>query len=792
MHSYMKTGVFSFTLHKQINMLKNLSIFAAIFLTTSASGQLAVQQWRDHFPNTGTVDVTAGGGRIFAANPQMVYAVNLADNGIEKYTKVNRLSDVGIASIGYDETSGTLVVGYESGNLDLLQTTGTMNVKSIQNSGVLGLKSINNIQTYNGRCYLSCGFGIVYYDLVNQEVIDTYIIGPGGANLQVNETVLWNGFLYAATDIGLFRADESSSFLANFQNWEQVINFPDFGKVISDVKVLNNKLFFVQKHNGSDDIIFASSNLLNYTEVATSTVFLGIDVSENRLIARRDNGIDLYDSDFNYMHHVDVGSSGNAVSEGAVLRSNGELWFGDNRRGLVRYRLDSQSHESIQPSGPNHRDLYRLKFVNGKLFKTSGGPASNWGATFNPNGLEVLDGGEWTAYDRYTLPIINQENLRDLLVVAVDPKEENHWFVGTWGAGVMEFNDGVVTELFNHENSPLQGAPELAGRAGIAGMQYDDNGVLWMTNGYSTKPIVALTPEGEWHAFSATAAGAGGSDLYSDMIITSSGYKWCLRPRGHGIVVYDDNNTLDDASDDQAIQLTNQVGQGNLPTLDVYSIAEDLNGEVWVGTGEGIVVFYSAGGVFSNSNFDAQQILIEQGGNIQILLETEQVRSIAVDGANRKWLGTASSGVFLMSADGTEQVAHFTTSNSPLPSNTLQTIAIDGETGEVFFGTDEGIVSYKGTATDGRTENDCAKVYPNPVREHYTGPVAITGLERNTNVKITDVAGNIVFETTSEGGQAIWHANDAYGERVTTGVYTALCSAPEGNSKCVAKIMVIR
>lgn len=774
-------------------MFKNLSVAVALLFALNASAQLAIQQWRDFFPNTGTVDIAAGNGRIFAANPQMVYALNLVDNGIEKYTKVNRLSDVGISTIAYDQTTATLVVGYESGNLDLLQPSGTMNVKSIQSSGIIGVKSINNIQIADGRCYLSCGFGIVYYDLVNQEVIDSYIIGPGGANLQVNATTIWNGYLYAATDIGLFRADVTSPFLANFQNWEHINNFPNFDKVVSDLQVFDNTLYFIQKHDGSNDLIFSTPDLTTFQEMASADQFRGIDVSNNRMIVRKKDDVSVYAPGFIYQYWANLNNPDNPVkSEGALIRENGELWFGDIRRGLVRYFPDSQTHQQFQPKGPSHEDIYRLSFQAGKLFKTSGAPASNWGATFNPLGLEVLSDESWSAYDRYTLPIVNQENIRDMLVVSVNPNDESHWYVGAWGSGLLEFKNGQITELYNTENSPLQGAPELAGRAGVAGMQYDENGVLWMTNGYSSTPILALTPEGEWHSFSPSAAGAGGSLLYSDMIITSSGYKWCLRPRGHGIVVYNDNNTIDDASDDQAVQITNQVGQGNLPTLDVYSIAEDLNGEVWVGTGEGVVVFYSAGSVFSNSNFDAQQILIEQGGNIQILLETEQVNSVAIDGANRKWFGTASSGVFLMSEDGTQQVEHFTTQNSPLPSNTIKHITIDGETGEVFFGTELGVVAYKSTATDGRAESDCAVVYPNPVREHYTGPVAITGLERNTNVKITDVAGNIVFETTSQGGQAIWHANDTNGERVTTGVYTALCSAPEGNSKCVAKIMVIR
>jgi len=313
-----------------------------------------------------------------------------------------------------------------------------------------------------------------------------------------------------------------------------------------------------------------------------------------------------------------------------------------------------------------------------------------------------------------------------------------------------------------------------------------------MSNGYSSEPVVVLSAEGNWVSHETSSIGGPGSNLLGRFVINQSDHKWFIRERGGGILVYDDNATPEDHSDDQAKTINTNIGSGNLPTNDVYSIAEDLNGEIWVGTQEGICVFYSPGAVFSNGNFDAQRILLEQDGNIQILLETEAVLSIAVDGANRKWLGTQSSGVFLMSSDGTKEIHHFTSENSPLPSNTVQSIAVDGESGEVFFGTELGLVSFRGTATDGLSTNQCYKVFPNPVRENYEGPIAITGLVRNTNVKITDLVGNLVFETTSEGGQAIWDGRNTKGERVSTGVYLALCTAPEGTSKCVSKIMVAR
>lgn len=258
------------------------------------------------------------------------------------------------------------------------------------------------------------------------------------------------------------------------------------------------------------------------------------------------------------------------------------------------------------------------------------------------------------------------------------------------------------------------------------------------------------------------------------------------------MLVFNDNGTLSNTSDDQYKVLNTFEGSGGLPSLDVLSMAEDLDGEIWVGTGRGVAVFYAPDAVFSGGDFDAQQILIEQDGNIQVLLETEAVSTIAVDGANRKWLGTQSSGVFLVSADGTEQVHHFTAANSPLPSNTITNITIDGESGEVFIGTDQGVMSYRSDASEGLLEASCAKVFPNPVDRTYDGPITITGMMRDSDVRITDISGNLVYRTTSLGGQAIWPGTDLSGEAVSTGVYLIFATDPTGTSKCNTKVLVVR
>jgi hypothetical protein len=284
----------------------------------------------------------------------------------------------------------------------------------------------------------------------------------------------------------------------------------------------------------------------------------------------------------------------------------------------------------------------------------------------------------------------------------------------------------------------------------------------------------------------------GGNTLVSDILAATNGIKWVIRPRSNGMLVFYDGGTISDIGDDQYKVLNTFDGQGELPSMDVLSMAEDKDGEIWIGTSKGVAVFYAPDAIFSGGDFDAQQILIEQDGNIQILLETESVSALVVDGANRKWLGTLTSGVYLVSPDGTELLHHFSTENSPLPSDNITSIAIDELTGEVFFGTDQGTVSYRGDATDGLLEASCATVFPNPVHPNYAGPIAITGLIRDSEVRITDIAGNLVYHTVSNGGEAIWPGTDMTGSRVSTGVYLALAVDPTGAEHCNTRILVVR
>lgn len=771
--------------------MKNLyltAFFILFFFILKA--QVAINDWRVHFPTTNGIAVAYGNNRVYCATESFVYAYNLVDNSIERLGKNNLLTSTGISALSFDQNTNTLIVGYSDGNLDFIKDGSTFNERSIRNSSIGGLKTINRIKSNNGLVYFSTAFGIVVYDILRKEVRDTYIIGPGGANLQVWSTDFFNNEIFAATDIGLFKAPVNHPFLSDFNIWDKVETIQNENNVLYDMVQFSNYLFVVQSRAGVNDVLMYTENLTDWVEFRDASFFTRISVSFNRLLINYASRLQAVSPGlfnvFNFTSFQD-----NVVQpRDAVFVSPNEAWFADSR-GLVKLNSPTLQYEIISVEGPFANDAFALFNTPIGLVRTSGGPTGTWSRNFNINGFDVFSEGDWTSFNRTVNNFIFENEIRDISGFAIDPKDNTRWFVGTWGDGLLEMKDGVVINHYTSDNSPLQNAPETIG-PGVLSVAFDENNNLWMSNGYSNEPVVVLTAEGNWATHETSSLGAPGSNLLGRFIINQSNHKWYIRERGGGILVYDDNETPEIHADDNAKTINSNVGSGNLPTNDVFSIAEDLNGEIWVGTQEGICVFYAPAAVFSDGNFDAQRILLEQDGNIQILLETEAVLSIAVDGANRKWLGTQGSGVFLMSPDGTEEILHFTIENSPLPSNSVQSIAINGETGEVFFGTEQGLVSFRGTATDGLAANQCYSVFPNPVRENYDGPIAITGLERNTNVKITDLVGNLVFETTSDGGQAIWNGRDVNGERVATGVYLALCTAPEGNSKCVSKIMVAR
>ena len=772
-------------------------------LGLQAQEQSAIGEWRDHFPYTNLTAVTEGGGHAYAATTTALFRFDPASGEVLRLNKTNALSDVGIQGLAWNQSLGALLVYYSNGNIDLVQGESSVNIGDIERSSLIGNKGIYSVYMEGTTAYLGCGFGIVVLDLVAREIRETWFIGPSGSQVRVNGLSMTADSIYAACTTGLFTASRNAPNLASFDSWRKRT---DMGAALASgpfnaVAAFGSRLVLNAQRNATD-----GDSLLVLEENGTWTRFaplfgrinrnLNVSLDGQVLVIPHDSNLDSYDQQMTGLGTI-YGYNGYDASPSQAIRSElGFVWIADRRQGLIR-SAGPDDGTAVLPNGPKTATSWRMASSGGALYVATGAVTGTWNSRYLQDGVHVYSDGRWTTIDRIQYPLMNGVNTFagaacDMIAIAVDPDDPKHAYAGSWEEGLLEIRDGVPVQIYNADNSALGlDINTVEGRLYVSGLDYDVDGNLWMSNAWSEDPVVVRSKEGDWHAFTPGNL-LNGNLLLGDVVAARNGYKWFIRPRGNGILVYDSGTSLESTADDQFKTLNNEEGNGGLPVPDVYALAEDLDEQIWVGTSRGVAVFYTPQAVFSGDDFDAQQILIEQDGNVQILLETEAINTIAVDGANRKWIGTQSSGAYLISPDGREQILHFTPDNSPLPSNTITNIAVDGSTGEVFMATDRGILSYRGEAVEGAEESECAKVFPNPVRETYSGPIAITGLVRDSEVKITDVSGNLVYRTTSLGGQAIWNGTDMSGRRASTGVYMILATDASGTYKCNTKVLLVR
>jgi hypothetical protein len=484
-----------------------------------------------------------------------------------------------------------------------------------------------------------------------------------------------------------------------------------------------------------------------------------------------------------------------------IIGDYGFAWSADKYGGLMWSKnLDGTADVRIMPEGPASGDSRRIGAYNNNIWVAHGGVRPDWGNLWRIDGLSGFVDDHWKVFSADTMSHpgghFNPHNayVADFMDVAVDPMDNSRVIGGSWEEGLVELRSSDLsgaTKNGGDSSGPVgSGVTWAIGWTGVAGVTFDREGILWCTNSYTSEALHALDRNGNFFDFD-FAPVIGNNEKVADIIVGQNGYVWA-NVIGKGLLVFNTNETIGTYSDDSFVLLTETEGNGKLSSNDVLCMEEDLDGEVWVGTSSGMSIFYNPEAIFTDENFDSEQILIEQDGNVQILLETETINCIEIDGSNRKWIGTQNSGVYLFSDDGLQQIYHFTEENSPLFSNTVYDIAINHSNGEVFFATEKGIVGFFSTATNFDEEMSNVRVFPNPVRPDYDGNITIDGLAYNTSVKVTDIQGNILFETESEGGRAVWNGKRYDGARPATGVYLVYVSTPDGSADDVKKITFIR
>ena len=709
--------------------------------------------WKDYLSYNSASYIAEADNRIYCVTSGGLFYLNKDDNTINRMSKVTGLSDVGIKQVAYSEALKITVITYENCNLDLIKNDQIINISDIKREEITGLKLINNITLRNGIAYLSCSFGLILVDLEKEEIKDTYKISVNGNFVEINGCAYNDNRIYVATSDGVFFAAINSPSLFDYSSWTRDTLWEG---VCYNIHTIGNNILC-----GGN----SKSSFINNTLIFIDNDTLLISDTAN-----------IYQ--FDKLYHSKITNPKYSIKD-----LDGFLWIADSTNGLLKF-VNYEYQESFIPEGPVRNDIYSLGFLENKLYQCHGGHA-NFGLNALINdGASIKDEyDDWKNYDFYKLG-----NARDILEVAVRNGTE---YYASWYNGIPEMKDGnlIIKHGFANTNGALDTTYYSNNRIRISDLKFDDDGNLWGLSSEVNHPLFVKTKNGEWRSF--TMHQNQVALFFDDLLIDSYNQKWGVLGRGDGVFVYNDNNTIENPADDQYKLLNTNVGSGNLPSLQTYSIAEDLDDEIWVGTDKGIGVFYNPSSIFSGGNFDAQQILIQEGEYGQYLLSEEKVKCITIDGANRKWIGTEKSGVFLLSEEGTEEILHFTTENSPLFSNNIIDIAINSENGEVFIGTEKGLMSYRSDATEGAITQEETHVFPNPVRESYTGSIAIKGLAADVNVKITDVSGNLVFETTANGGQAIWDGKNKNGERASTGVYLVFSTDINGVEKTISKILFI-
>lgn len=765
------------------------------FQGPSFSQEVGIGQWRDHLPYDYSNTVEEFNSRIYCSTPYSMFFFDRDDNSIQRLSKVNGLSDLGVSDIALNADQKILVVAYSNTNVDLiLEDLSIINIPDIKRKEILGNKTINSIMNYGKFAYLSCGFGIVVLNLEKKEIKDTYFIGPEGSSINVLSMAYNDTSFFAATENGIYYADINDPNLAYYANWKKLTGTPFVDGFYNLVHYYAGKLFInhTDPDVSEDGLYVLENGQWRDLESANTTRTYSLRTSGDKLVVSYSYFLRSYNADLSLDLNIYTYGEISPAPSDAIIGTDGNYWIADRNKGLVKSWAGGFEREYIKPSGAPSADIFEMASMDGKLYVVPGGLTGTWNNSWKSAKMFSMIDEIWKTYDYNNSPGL--DTLRDFVGIAIDPLNSDHVFAGSWWRGVAEFKDNAFEQIYSSHNSSLlpnmaQGAPIV--KAG--GMAFDDENNLWITNSGAEKILSVKRPAGTaelpWEAFD-LGSSTSGIDVRK-IIVDTYGQKWILprttQSNPNYIIVFNEKND----PGNQVRGLKSGAGYGNLPGTSVYAIAEDLEGEIWVGTDEGVAVFYSPQNIFTGENADAQQILVNIDGYTQYLLETEIVKAIAVDGDNRKWFGTERAGVFLLSADGTQQIHHFTEDNSPLFSNNISSLTINGETGEVFIGTAKGLISYKGTATDGGDTNTNVYAYPNPVRPGYSGPIAIKGLVRDANVKITDIRGQVIYETMAEGGQAIWNGYSFDGRKASTGVYLVFITDTDGSEKMVTKILFV-
>ena len=737
--------------------------------------------WQGYFSYNEIKDVSGSATTIYAASENALFSKNTSTSQLKTTNTIDGLSGETISALYYSSTSNKTLVGYQNGLMIVInEADGSMlNIVDIINKQLpSNIKKINHFMEYEGIVYVSCDFGIVQFNLATMLFGDTYFIGNNGAEISVTQTAVFNGYIYAATIDGIRRADIANKNLIDFNQWTQIVSGS-----WSSVEAFGTELIAINTSGYIHKYNQASNSFAGYLQL--QSVAVDMRKTANYLVITTTSSVYFYNNQMAVVRQINSNQiSGSNVSFTCATTIDDVVYIGTKENGLMNTTISVASpFENSTPIGPSRNSIFALQVATNALWVVYGDYFN-----YNPYPLDSYGISKYSATGWLNIPYEKVFDAKSIVRVIINPNNENEVYMGSSFSGLLKIEDDIPSFLYNQTNSGLEEISFIPGYYGdvrINGGAFDKSGNLWLNNSLVENGLKVFKANGQWQSFSLNGILKKSIDTsMGRMLVDKNNTKWWCTDTD-GVVSYNESNN-------KFKKISEGSDKGNLPVNDVRAIAVDNRNQLWIGTIRGLRVLSSVNSFLTDDQMTANPIIIMEDNLAQELMYEQFITDIVVDGANNKWIGTADSGVFLVSANGQETKYHFTTNNSPLPSNVVNDIDINSNTGEVFIATTKGMVSFKGTATAANEDLNNVYVYPNPVRPDFEGTVKIAGLLDKATIKITDIEGNLVYETTSEGGTIEWDTTAFGKHKVASGVYMIFISAQDGIETKVKKVMIIR
>lgn len=759
-----------------------LTVLAAVMPFSNVRAQMATDSWRAHMSYHDATYCVKAWDRIYVLSAGSIYSYCPDDDALTAYDKIWPLSDTGISAMAWCSAEKAIVLAYSDGNIDLLyEDDDIYNITDLKNS-YLKEKQTCSIYVEGNVAYLSTSSGLVLLDVTKKEIRNTYL-----TQYSHYSSAIRNGILYCSTAEGLFCGKLSDNLLDS-SKWTQLKPYPFL------------EIVFFGEHcmlRSTDNTVY-ELGLDNLSMRLVDKHILHICNDRTHLTLIKADAASVYDSNLDFIEY-----QLNDYTLNYLMFNGSDVWACCGNDGLSLYRLSDGKitvrKTGLLPDSPRRNTFNTIKFTSSGYPIAVGG-AQNYAGIVYEGTIMTYENGRWSYFDD-DIPSKTGHKYIDLTTICEDPQDPEHFFAGSARQGMYEFKNRTFIKLHTWDNSAL--APILDHHqydfTSANGMQYDADGNLWVMNNEVDTIIRILKPDGKWTSLYYSEI--KGLPTFTQTLFDSNGLMWTVSSRYKpGLFCLDTKGTLEDQSDDRhrfsGNSFTNQDGT-TVTVNDIYFIAEDQKGIMWTGTDQGIFTIEKPASFLDVQNIVFNRIKIPRNdgsGQADYLLNGVYTTCIAIDEANRKWIGTLSDGIFLLSANGIETIHHFTADNSPLLSDYIHSIAVNNATGEVFIGTDNGLTVFGGDAATPaeNLKKSNVTVYPNPILPEYEGNVTVKGLSNNCSVKVLTASGTLVYEGKSNGGTFVWNCRNLSGRKVSSGVYSILAVDSEGNRGIVSKVTVIR